>query len=233
MDPKRLAVVANGDASTYPIVTGHPVTSGVPQGGVLGPLLFLMYINDLDTNIVIKMSKFADDTKLGVRTRNPDDIMELHGDINKLVEWANKWQMSFNVDKCSVMNIGHNNMQSNYNMSNQQLQTTDQQRGLGIIITKDLKWRKQTDKICKTANNRVKLIEPTKTYNSRAKLIVKHFNTSVAQHFYPIKITATWNALPNEVISSRKANSFKNSLDKHWTENPPNVRVNCPTNHIY
>ena len=53
--------------------------------------------------------------------------MELQEDINKLVEWANKWQMSFNVDKCSVMQIVHNNMQSNYNMFNQQLPTTDQQ----------------------------------------------------------------------------------------------------------
>ena len=73
-------------------------------------------------------------------------------DINKLVEWANKWQISFNVDKCSVMHIGHNNMQSNYSMSNQQLPITDQQRDLGIVITKDLKWQKQTEKSCKTAN---------------------------------------------------------------------------------
>ena len=83
------------------------------------------------------------------RAKNPDDIMELQEDINKLVEWANKWQMSFNVHKCSVMHIGHNNMKSNYNMSNQQLPTTDQQRDLGIIITKDLKWQKQTEKAAK------------------------------------------------------------------------------------
>ena len=57
------------------------------------------------------MSKFADDTKLCHRARNIDDIMELQEDINKLVEWANKWQMSFK-----------HNTQSNYNMSNQQLQ---------------------------------------------------------------------------------------------------------------
>ena len=56
------------------------------------------------------------------------------------------------IDKCSVMHIGHNNMQSNYNMSNQQLPKTDQQQDLGIIITKDLKWQKQTEKSCKTAN---------------------------------------------------------------------------------
>ena len=62
--------------------------------------------------------------------------------------------------------------------------------------------------------------------NNRAELIVKHFNTSVAHHFYSIKITTTWNALPNEVVSSRTVNSFKNSLDNHWSENPPNVWVN-------
>ena len=66
-----------------------------------------------------------------------------------------------------------------------------------------------------------------RTRNNRAKLIVKHFNISVAQHFYPIKITLTWNALPSEVVSSRTVNSVKNTLDKHWAENTPNVRVNC------
>ena len=85
------------------------------------------------------MSKFADDTKLCHRARSPDRIMEQQEEMNKHVEWANKWQTSFNVDKCSEMLIRHNNMQSNYNMSNQQLQTTDQQRDQGIIITKDLK----------------------------------------------------------------------------------------------
>ena len=111
------------------------------------------------------MSKFADVrnpaeletlmTEFEICTvRNPDDITELQEDTNKLVEWANKWQMSFNVDKCSVMNIGQNKIHSNYNMPNQQLPTTDQQRDLGIIITKDLKWQKRMEKSCKT-NNRV------------------------------------------------------------------------------
>ena len=65
-----------------------------------------------------------------------------------------------------------------------------------------------------------------RTRNNGAKLIVKHFNTSVAHHFYPIKITTTWNAIPSEVVRIRTVNSFKNSLDKHLAENPPIARVN-------
>ena len=59
------------------------------------------------------MFKFSDDTKLCHRARNPNDKTELQEDINKLVEWANKWQMNLNVDKYSTMHIGHNNMQRN------------------------------------------------------------------------------------------------------------------------
>ena len=113
------------------------------------------------------MSKFTDDTKLCHSARNPDDIIELHEDINKLVEWASKWQMSFNVDKCSVTHIGYNNMQSNYNMSNQQLPTTDQRRDRGIIITKDLKWQKQTEKSCKTANRVLRFIARNFRYKNK------------------------------------------------------------------
>ena len=114
-----------------------PVTSGVPQCSVLGPLLFLIYINDLDNNIISKISKFANNTKLCHKARYPEDIIELQEDINKLEDWANKWQMKFNVDKCAVMHIGHKNINDNYTKSNQQLPVTEQQRDLGIIITKD------------------------------------------------------------------------------------------------
>ena len=144
-----------------------PVTSDAPQGSVFGPLLFLIYKNDLDSNIISKMSKFADDIKLYHRARNHDDKMERQEDINILVEWANKWQMSFNIDKCSVMHIGRNNMQSNYNMSNQQLPTTDQQLDLGIIITKGLKWLKQTEKSCKTANRVLGFIVRNFSYKTK------------------------------------------------------------------
>ena len=80
---------------------------------------------------------------------------------------ANEFQCS----KSSVMHIGHNNMQSNYNMLNQQLPTTDQQRYLGIIITKDLKWQKQTERSCKTANKLLGFIASNFRYKNKELIL--------------------------------------------------------------
>ena len=86
-----------------------------------------------------------------------------------------------NVDKCSVKHIGHNNMKSNYNMSNHQLPTTDQQQDLGIIITKDLKWQKQTEKSWKTANRVLGFIARYFRYKNK-ELILPLYKSLVRQH---------------------------------------------------
>ena len=143
-----------------------PVTSGAPQGSVLGPLLFLIYINDLDNSIVSKITKFTDDTILCHSSRHPDEVLELQEDLNRLVDWENTWQMNFNIDKCAVMHIGQNNIQHNYTMANQQLVATEEQRDLGITITRDLKWQKQTEKSCKTANRVLAFIARNFDYKS-------------------------------------------------------------------
>ena len=64
-----------------------------------------------------------------------------------------------------------------------------------------------------------------RTRNNGEKLILKRFNTSIAQHFCPIKITTSWNALPSDIVSSRTVNTFKNRLDHHWELNQPSVRT--------
>ena len=89
--------------------------------------------------------------------------------------------MSFNVDKCSVVHIRHNNMQSNYNMSNQQLSRTDQQLDLGIIITKDLKWQKQTEKSCKTTSRVLGFIARNFRYKNK-QLIPPFYKSLVRPH---------------------------------------------------
>ena len=173
-------VVLNGYASTNPIVTGHQ-SHLVYHKVVHKAGYYFLYINDLDINIISKMSKFADECKLCHRARNPDDILELQKFINKLVEWANKWQISFNVDKCSVMHIGHNNMQSNYTISNQQLPTTDQKRDLGIIITTDLKWQKHIEKRSKTAHRVFGFISRNFRYKNK-ELILPLYKSLVRPH---------------------------------------------------
>ena len=80
--------------------------SGVPQGSVLGPLLFLIYINDLEESVSGEVFKFADDTKIVRQVGYRVECDDMQRDLDLMVEWADRWQMEFNVDKCKVMHIG-------------------------------------------------------------------------------------------------------------------------------
>jgi len=84
-----------------PLEKGKSVLSVVPQGSVLGPILFLIYINDLDDDITSKVLKFADDTKVFRKIKCDADRQHLQDDLNKLIEWSEKWQMLFNFGKCN------------------------------------------------------------------------------------------------------------------------------------
>ena len=131
-------VTVDGAASKW-----RGVCSGVPQRSVLGPVLFILYINDLDLEIKSIISKFADDTKLAGKVTTIEDREQIKRDLIKLMEWADKWQMSFNVDKCKVMHIGSRNPEEEYTMLNGSLKQTNEEKDLGVIITKDLKTTKQ------------------------------------------------------------------------------------------
>ena len=76
-----------------------PVTSGVPQGSVLGPVLFVIYINDWDENIGGMVRKFADDTKIGGTVDSEESYLRLQRDLDQLGQWADEWQMEFKLDK--------------------------------------------------------------------------------------------------------------------------------------
>lgn len=173
---RKQRVVLNGSFSEW-----DDVTSGVPQGSVLGPVLFIIYINDLDTNIVSHISKFADDTKVGSKAVTPADFEQIQNDLKKIEDWSTKWQMQFNVDKCKVMHVGHNNPNHDYFMSGKKLITVKEEKDLGVIITDDFKTGKQCNEAAKKANKMLGLIKRTITYKTRYN-IMKLFNAFVRPH---------------------------------------------------
>ena len=90
------------------------VTSSVPQGSVLGPLLFTIFINDLPDKIKNECRLYADDSKLTGVIENEEDAFEIQKDIDSMQNWAKTWQISFNYDKCKVMHFGKKNREQTY-----------------------------------------------------------------------------------------------------------------------
>ena len=88
----------------------------MPQGSLLGPILFLVYIDDLEEEVTGNILKFADDTKLFRKTKEIGDKQNLQDDIDKLVRWSQKWQMLFNFGKCKCLHTGPGNTGMNYEM---------------------------------------------------------------------------------------------------------------------
>jgi len=128
------------------------VLSGVPQGSVLGPLLFLIYINDTDEGIISKICKFADDTKLGWVADSEEAVDALRQDLRKLYQWSVDWQMLFNDSKCVVMHLGAKNNKAEYRLGNSKLMETEQEKDLGIIIHNNSKSSAQCLAVAKKAN---------------------------------------------------------------------------------
>ena len=83
-----------------------PVISGIPQGTVLGQVLFVIYINDLLDEISSDGLMFADDTKIFRQIASQEDAVELQSDLQKLQEWSNIWLLQFNAEKCHVLPLG-------------------------------------------------------------------------------------------------------------------------------
>ena len=169
-------VVINGTESTW-----SNVTSGVPQGSVLGPLLFLIYINDIDSGITSNISKFADDTKLGGVCRNHSEYNTIQDDLNKLGEWSKKWFMSFNANKCKVMHLGKNNLNFKYKLFDTDLEVTSVEKDLGVLISNDLKPSKHCDTVSNKANKILGLINRTFLFKDE-QTILKLYKSLVRPH---------------------------------------------------
>ena len=173
---RKQRVVVDGKESEW-----ATVTSGVPQGSVLGPLLFLIYINDLDVNLITSISKFADDTKLGGKVLNVEDRNRIQADLDKIVEWSATWQMKFNTEKCKVLHIGSKNVKFQYRMSDNILESVSEEKDLGVIVTEDLKPDKQCTKAVSKANKMLGFISRNFEYKSQ-DIILPLYKSLVRPH---------------------------------------------------
>ncbi|XP_065645292.1 uncharacterized protein LOC136075783 [Hydra vulgaris] len=142
------------------------VTSGVPQGSVLGPLLFVLFINDLPDNITSQFKLYADDSKIMNMIKSNEDMLALQSDIDQAIKWSHKWLMFFNVEKCKTMHVGRGNRNSNqvYSMTNTEgtrrnLEETETERDLGIRISNDLKVRAQVESAVSVAYYKLGLLK--------------------------------------------------------------------------
>ena len=134
------------------------VTSGVPQGSILGPLLFILYVNDIPDSISTTVKMFADDTKIYQHVKEAKDCEKLQQDLNALSAWSMSWLLNFNASKCVVVSI-RNNIPYNYTLNEVCLEHVEQQKDLGILISNDLNPRRHIAEITKKSYQRLGLIK--------------------------------------------------------------------------
>ena len=139
------------------------VWSGVPQGSVLGPTLFLVYVNDLLDGLHSHGKLFADDAKIYRRVMTPQDRSLLQDDLDRLTDWSKKWLLKFNQEKCKVMHIGRRNNGYEYKMGSQTLTVTCEEKDLGVLVTPNLKPSAQVAKAAASANSMLGRIKRTFT----------------------------------------------------------------------
>jgi ribonuclease P/MRP protein subunit RPP40 len=131
------------------------IDSGVPQGSVLGPLFFVIFINDLLMKIKNEGKLFADDTKLLAIIKSELDNMGLQDDLNILKEWTNEWQIKFNSLKCKVMHFGKSNPKYKYKNDEVILEEVNVEKDLGIFISNDMNWNHHINYAINKANKQL------------------------------------------------------------------------------
>jgi len=135
IDRTQYVAVGQSVSSTLPVI------SGVPQGSILGPLLFLIFINDLPDFISSSLVLlFADDAKCLMPISTMADCLSLQSDLNSLADWSSTWNLIFNEDKCTVIrfNRGKSSVIFTYSINKKIISCDDIHKDLGVIMSSDL-----------------------------------------------------------------------------------------------
>lgn len=147
---RQQTVIVNGYKSQ-----SKPVISGIPQGSVLGALLFIIYINDMPEQIQSNMYLFADDTKFFHQVTGIEDAITIQDDIRQLEEWSRLWLLKFHPDKCVLLRIALNSNQQEYKykLGTKSLNQVNETKDLGVIVDRELRFKTQITKMVNKANS--------------------------------------------------------------------------------
>ncbi|KAF7251859.1 Mitogen-activated protein kinase-binding protein 1, partial [Varanus komodoensis] len=163
---RKQKVTINGESSGW-----RPVTSGVPQGSVLGPILFNLFINDMEEGVNSLLIKFADDTKTGAVATIEEQVLQIQKDLDRLWKWAGDNRMVFNVDKCKVLHLGHRSGCHKYWLGEKWLESSTCERDLGVLVDCRLNMSQQCDAVVKRANATLGCIARSVASRSREILL--------------------------------------------------------------
>ena len=175
---RKQSVTIDGKFSSF-----SDVQSGVPQGSILGPFLFVLFINDIvdviskDTQILL----YADDMKVFRNITTQCDHDWLQCDIDALMQWSVENKMNFHPNKCKVLRCTlkkGNTSIFTYNMSGTDLEITESEKDLGVLVTKNMKWNKQQNTIISKASQKLGLLRRSCSFSNnlahRKKSIFSH-----------------------------------------------------------
>jgi len=153
---RRQQVVLDGVKSSE-----GPVTSGVPQGAVLAPALFLVFINDLPASVNSEVRLFADDTVLYRHITSEQDAHDLQADLDSLAAWEERWQMEFHANKCQVLRVrrSRSGIEHEYKLHGTSLPQANEVKYLGVTVTKDLRWNKHIAQVRSKASGKLAFLQ--------------------------------------------------------------------------
>ena len=204
---RRQAVVVNGERSDF-----LSVQSGVPQGSVLGPCLFLIYINDLPDTLTVPVRLFADDTVLYSQVNSSRDQLHLQNNLDKLAEWGEKWDMKFNASKCTVLTVSRKRkiLQQNYQLYDNTLEAVNTAKYLGITISSDLNWKPHIEDICVKANRTLGFLRRNLKISSRKvkEAAYKSYVRPILEYAVTVWDTHTQEAITKLEAVQRRAARF-------------------------